>query len=653
MAEGAPVRPLLLLLLSLGSLWALEGGLLYPRESRTRERKELGGLWSFRPDWSPARDTGFRQKWFLQPLRKFGPVMEMPVPASFNEITQDPGLRHYVGWVWYEKEVLPPLRWMLPETPMRVVLRVGSAHYYSIVWVNGVQVAEHAGGHLPFEAEIGHLLTPGEPCRITLALNNTLTPETLPPGTIQYMQDQARYPKGYFVQNTRFDFFNYAGIHRPVLLYTTPAAYLDDLTLISDLAGSVGLLQYTVSVKGSPRFSVALALADGDGNVVATGNGVAGELKVPNVTPWWPYLMHEQPGYLYQLKVTVSAEVDGVVVEDVYTQPVGFRTVRVTPSQFLINGKPFYFHGVNKHEDADIRGKGLDWALLMKDFHLLRWLGANSFRTSHYPYAEEIMDLCDAYGIVVIDECPAVGMKDSANFGNRTLQHHLTVMEELVRRDKNRPSVVMWSVANEPASELAPAGYYFKSVISHTKSLDPTRPVTYVSNAAYNRDQGAPYVDVICVNSYFSWYHDPGHLEVIRPQLNSQFENWYKAYQKPIIQSEYGADAVAGLHADPPLMFSEEYQAAVLKEYHSVLDQKRKEYVIGELIWNFADFMTDQETTRVLGNKKGIFTRQRQPKAAAFLLKERYWKLANESSCLGSPKYDDVCVPFAPEFRRF
>ncbi|XP_066491208.1 beta-glucuronidase-like [Tiliqua scincoides] len=355
--------------------------------------------------------------------------------------------------------------------------------------------------------------------------------------------------------------------------------------------------------------------------------------------------MHERPGYLYSLEVTLSAEVDGEVSKDIYVQPVGIRTVHVTRTQFLINGKPFYFHGVNKHEDADIRGKGLDWALIAKDFSLLRWLGANSFRTSHYPYAEEIMELCDAYGIVVINECPAVGMRDSSNFGNQSLQHHLVVMEELIRRDKNRPSVVMWSVANEPASELPSAAHYFKTVIAHTKSVDPTRPVTFVSNANYARDQGAPYVDVICVNSYFSWYHDPGHLEVIGLQLSSQFENWYETHQKPIIQSEYGADAIAGLHVDPPLMFSEEYQAAVLKEYHAVLDQKRKQYVIGELIWNFADFMTEQGVTRVLGNKKGIFTRQRQPKAAAFLLKERYWKLANESQCLTSPKYDNVCLP--------
>ncbi|XP_042298437.1 beta-glucuronidase [Sceloporus undulatus] len=630
------------------------GGLLSPKESPSREVKDLGGLWGFRADWSEQRDAGFAGRWYLQPLRQSGPVMDMPVPASFNEITQDPNLRRFVGWVWYEKEVLPPIRWLQTETRTRVVLRIGSAHYYSIVWVNGVQVTEHEGGHLPFEVEISHLLAdaPGEPCRITIAINNTLTPNTLPPGTIQYMPDESLYPKGYFVQNTHFDFFNYAGIHRPVLLYTTPSAYIDDITVTTDLIGNIGLLQYLVSIQGSPRYSVSLTLHDGDGKVVATGNGSAGELKVPNPILWWPYLMHERPGYLYYLKVVLSAEVDGTISEDSYTQTVGFRTIRVTSNQFLINGKPFYFHGVNKHEDADIRGKGLDWPLVVKDFNLLRWLGANSFRTSHYPYAEEIMDLCDAYGIVVIDECPAVGMKDSANFGNKSLQRHLAVMEELIRRDKNRPSVVMWSVANEPASELAPAGQYFKTVIAHTKSLDPTRPVTYVSNAKYNRDQGAPYVDVICVNSYLSWYHDPGHLEVIQLQLNSQFDNWYKTHQKPIIQSEYGADTIAGLHTDPPLMFSEEYQSAVLKEYHAVLDQKRKEYVIGELIWNFADFMTNQGTTRVLGNKKGIFTRQRQPKSAAFLLKERYWKLANESLCLTPPKYDDVCLPSAQQLKR-
>lgn len=170
-----------------------------------------------------------------------------------------------------------------------------------------------------------------------------------------------------------------------------------------------------------------------------------------------------------------------------------------------------------------------------------------------------------------------------------------------------------------------------RTLIAHTKALDPTRPVTFVSNTRYDADLGAPYVDVICVNSYLSWYHDYGHLEVIQLQLTSQFENWYKMYQKPIIQSEYGADAVSGLHEAPPRMFSEEYQTALLKNYHLILDEKRKEYVIGELIWNFADFMTNQSPLRVTGNKKGIFTRQRNPKMAAFILRERYWRIANET----------------------
>ncbi|CAJ0944699.1 unnamed protein product [Ranitomeya imitator] len=187
------------------------------------------------------------------------------------------------------------------------------------------------------------------------------------------------------------------------------------------------------------------------------------------------------------------------------------------------------------------------------------------------------------------------------------------------------------------------------TIIAHTKDLDSTRPVTYVSNANFERDQGAPYVDVICVNSYFSWYHDPGHLEVIQLQLNNQFDNWYDKYQKPIIQTEYGADTIPGFHScftheyavfgfqDPPLMFTEEYQALVLKHYHSVLDEKRTKCVIGELIWNFADFMTAQTVTRVVGNKKGIFTRQRQPKSSAFILRDRYWKLANSTGYLHKP----------------
>ncbi|XP_037605042.1 beta-glucuronidase [Sebastes umbrosus] len=613
----------------------LDSGLLFPRESSSREIKQLDGLWSFRADKSPTRNQGFDKTWYKSRLRETGPVIDMPVPASYNDITQDPTLRDFTGWVWYEREVVVPARWIADEGT-RVIIRVGSAHYYSVVWVNGVKVTEHNGGHLPFEAEIGGVLRSDttQPCRITIAVNNTLKPDTLPPGNIKYMDDRTKYPDGFFVQYYYFDFFNYAGIHRSVLLYTTPKAYVDDITVVTDFLDNTGLVKYMVSVKGAATPALKVTLMDKDGHCVASSSAPSGVLKVTDVNLWWPYLMHENPGYLYSMEVRLMAADNRSTPEDVYTLPVGIRTVKVTSTQFLINNKPFYFHGVNKHEDSDIRGKGFDWPLIVKDFNLMKWMGANSFRTSHYPYAEEILQMCDRHGIVVIDECPGVGIKDIRSFGNASLTHHLAVMDELVRRDKNHASVVMWSVANEPASEMPPAEFYFKTLIKHTKYLDPTRPVTYVTDSNYARDKGAPYVDVICVNSYFSWYHDSGHLELITLQLNTQFENWYGKYQKPIIQSEYGADAVAGLHSDPPMMFSEEYQNQVLRSYHEVFDQKRKQYVIGELIWNFADFMTAQGLTRVVGNKKGVFTRQRQPKQAAFILKERYWRLANETGTL-------------------
>uniref|UniRef100_A0A2R8ZLL3 Glucuronidase beta n=1 Tax=Pan paniscus TaxID=9597 RepID=A0A2R8ZLL3_PANPA len=428
MARGSAVAWAALGPLLWGCALGLQGGMLYPQESPSRECKELDGLWSFRADFSDNRRRGFEEQWYRRPLWESGPTMDMPVPSSFNDISQDWRLRHFVGWVWYEREVILPERWT-QDLRTRVVLRIGSAHSYAIVWVNGVDTLEHEGGYLPFEADISNLV------QVQLTAQTSLGP-----------------------------------------------------------------------------------------------------------------------------------------VSDFYTLPVGIRTVAVTKSQFLINGKPFYFHGVNKHEDADIRGKGFDWPLLVKDFNLLRWLGANAFRTSHYPYAEEVMQMCDRYGIVVIDECPGVGLALPQFFNNVSLHHHMQVMEEVVRRDKNHPAVVMWSVANEPASHLESAGYYLKMVIAHTKALDPSRPVTFVSNSNYAADKG-----------------------------------------------------------DPPLMFTEEYQKSLLEQYHLGLDQKRRKYVVGELIWNFADFMTEQSPTRVLGNKKGIFTRQRQPKSAAFLLRERYWKIANET----------------------
>jgi len=599
--------------------------MLFPRDSESRQVKDLSGFWNFRADMSANRNAGFEENWFAKPLWQTGDVIPMPVPSSYNDITQDRALRDFIGWVWYDKEVYAPKAWK--SDYVRVVLRFESAHYNTIVWLNGKEVMTHSGGHLPFEADVTSLLSYGKVNRITAAVNNTLTPSTLPPGAIKYLYGD-KYPPGYFVMETTFDFFNYAGIHRPVKLYTTPAVHLSDInvtTNVSDQEAMVNIDATVTSKMGPANVTMTYELVDKAGNVVASAGGpdmLRATLTVKNPMLWWPIGMSDKPGYLYDLKVTTHSA-SSAIMDDVYHLPVGIRSVEVKGLQFLINNEPFYFKGFGKHEDADIRGKGMDYAIIAKDFNLIKWLGANCFRTSHYPYADEIMDMADQQGIVVIDESPGVGIKRE-NFRADTLQHHLEVMAELVRRDKNRPSVVMWSVANEPASNAPAAEAYFKSVIEFTRSLDPSRPVTFVSAASAETDKAVQFVDVILCNRYYAWYSDYGQTQLISRQLELELRAWYNTFHKPVVQSEYGADTVAGLHVDPPVMFTEDYQVETIQQYFPVFDKLRKEFFVGELIWNFADFMTKQQITRVVGNKKGILTRQRQPKAAARVLRQRY-----------------------------
>ncbi|XP_060084584.1 beta-glucuronidase-like isoform X2 [Ylistrum balloti] len=555
----------------------------------------------------------------------------MPVPASYNDITQEKKIRDFVGWAWYEREFFLPQDW----TSKRVVLRVDSAHYNAVVWVNSVQLVQHEGGHLPFEGEITHWDIPimfGGSNRVTIAINNTLTPTTLPPGTIQYQHNINRYPTGYFVQNLQMDFFNYAGLHRHIQIYTTPKTYIEDVIIATNLQGGNGLVKYTVVTSGQPgHVQLAVEIIDREGRVVGHSNQFQDTITVNNGHFWWPYTMNStSPGYLYTFKMNLTIMTSGI--SDVYRQRFGIREVKITDTQLLINDRPFYCHGVAKHEDSDIRGKGLDFALIAKDFNLLKWLGANCFRTSHYPYAEEIMDMADQQGIVVINESPGVGIRKANNFGNLSLAHHLKVMDEMYRRDKNRPAVILWSVANEPDTTHDNSIYYFQTLLSHVRFIDSTRPVTFVANSDFSSDKVAQYTDIICLNHYNAWYQDCSHTELIQRQLTYDLRQWYNKYHKPIMITEYGADTIEGFHQDPSIVFTEEFQVEFMTEYHKTFDNLRHEFLVGEMVWNFADFMTAQGITRAFGNRKGIFTRQRRPKMSAHLLRSRYQSMINSTS---------------------
>lgn len=452
---------------------------------------------------------------------------------------------------------------------------------------------------------------------------------TLPVGEYQE-QDVAGIGK-VVTDAPNFDFFNYAGIQRPVKLYTTPKTYIRDITITTAIDGADGLVDYSITTQGEDHVELRVSIQDEAGTTVARGSGSTGHLIINGVHLWQP--LH---AYLYTCVVELWQHERCL---DIYEQPFGVRTVEVRDGKFLINGQPFYFKGFGKHEDSALHGRGFDEVINVKDMSLLKWMGANSFRTSHYPYSEELMCLADREGLVVIDEVPAVGLH--LNFGAMlgraeqqhktweelgTGEHHAQVIHELIARDKNHPSVVMWSIANEPASEEEGAHEYFQPLVQLARELDPQkRPVTIVIHlmATPDTNKVSDLVDVLALNRYYGWYVHGGQLEVAKTSLRTELTGWSRAQPgKPIMFTEYGADTIAGFHDTTPVMFSEEYQVECLKANHEVIDEFPN--FIGEQVWNFADFQTSQGIIRVQGNKKGVFTRERKPKMAAHYLRKRW-----------------------------
>lgn len=595
--------------------------MLYPINTETRGVIDLNGIWNFKLDCG----EGFNDKWFAS---KLSDTMNMAVPSSFNDVGVTKEIRNHVGWVWYEREFTIPA-YLKKE---RIVLRFGSATHTAKVYVNGQLAVEHKGGFLPFEADINSYLIEGKN-RVTIAVNNIVDESTLPVGN--YWEEEVDGLGKVIRNDPNFDFFNYAGIHRPVKIYTTPITFVQDIAVITDYKETTGRVNYKVDIVGE-EVAMKTSVIDELGTVIATANGAEAVLEIPDVTLWEPL-----NAYLYTLKIELVK--DGKTV-DVYEQPFGVRTVQVTEGKFLINNKPFYFKGFGKHEDSPIHGRGFNEAVNVMDFQLMKWIGANSFRTAHYPYSEEIMRLADREGLVVIDEVPAVGVHLSfaaTLLGSdekrdtwkeiQTFDHHQDVIKELVARDKNHPSVVMWSIANEPASEEVGAYEYFKPLVELTKKVDPQkRPVTIVTHLGSTPevDKIAELIDVLALNRYYGWYVHSGDWEVAKVKLREEFAAWDKRCPgKPIMMTEYGADTVAGLHDVDPVMFTEEFQVEYLQANHEIFDEF--DHFVGEQVWNFADFATSQGVMRVQGNKKGIFTRDRKPKMAAHEFRKRWTNIPN------------------------
>lgn len=594
---------------------------LYPYNNEIRSSRLLDGLWSFRFDPDKKGEAENWKDGLPDPIR-------MPVPASFSDFFTSHKERDYCGDFWYETTMYQAAR----SVEKDIFVRFGSITHRAVIYCNGVMVGTHEGGFLPVVVKLSEVWKDGQENRLVVKVNNELNESSLPCGSVVTRVDGSKLVKPYF------DFFNYSGIHRSVWLVEIPKEAVTDYSVCYELEGADALVAYIVETNGS--HPVTVELLDAVGTSVASAEGKEGVLRVQGAKLW-----RVRNAYLYRIVIRIWDE--GRVI-DKYMEKIGIRTVAIEGTKIIINNEPVYLKGYGKHEDSEILGRGFHWGIAKRDFECMKWMGANCFRTSHYPYAEEWYQFADEEGFLIIDEVPAVGMMRSmhnfvaAGAGKYTYffeaptvpelkKNHLQQVEEMIVRDKNHPSVFAWSLFNEPETTSSYAKEYFTDIFAHARALDPqARPMTGAleKNSSPEKCQCYDLCDFICLNRYYGWYISGG-AEIVdaRAAFIEELEQWKeKKLNVPFVFTEFGTDTLGSEHKLPSVMWSQEYQKEYLQMYFDIFDSY--DFIQGELVWNFADFQTSEGIMRVNGNKKGVFTRNRQPKDAAFLFKERWCTLA-------------------------
>ena len=575
---------------------------------------DLSGFWriQFDPDNTGSWSAGFEG----------GDIIA--VPASWNDQFNE--RRDYLGTAWYQTTFALPWGWR----GQQIGVRFNSVNYLAEVWLNGERLGTHEGGHLPFAFDITDRVR-DDGNVLVVRVNGELAPNQVPPGALAGAAGisfgNSNFP------DTSFDFFPYCGIQRPVLLYTTPTASISDITVTTTIDGSSGIVAVKTAHTTDESLITRFTLHGHDANLAASSGSGEAALTVPNAKLWSP----DAPN-LYQLTVELLRS-DSVV--DRYALDIGIRTIAVKGDKLLLNDAPITLRGFGRHEDFPVVGKGLLPALIVKDYGLMRWMGANSFRTTHYPYSEQMVQLADQLGFLIIDETPAVGLFFTGDALARRNEVCKQYIREMIDRDKNSPSVIMWSLANEPhtARPEARATYYgsadftvldhashaaavssFKEHADLARALDPTRPLTIASHEGAT-EEAWQWVDVLALNRYNGWYTQSGQIDLGVKRLSREIDLIHERFPGPFMLTEFGTDTIPGHHSEPPEMFSEEYQAEFLAAYIAMLDSKP--FVVGQHIWNLCDFKTSQGVIRAGSyNYKGVFTRDRRPKLAAHRVRE-------------------------------
>jgi beta-glucuronidase len=514
----------------------------------------------------------------------------LDVPGDWN--TQGDKLLFYEGTVWYEKSFDYRRK---PGT--RVFLYFGAANYEAKVWLNGTKLGEHVGGFTPFDFEVSDLLW-DEGNFVVVKVDDTRHRQALP------------------TVNT--DWWNYGGLTRRVMLVEVPSVFVRDyfLQLAPGSRNHVaGWVQVDGAVAGR-KVRVRIPEAGVDRSFETDASGRAEVAFDATLQLWSP----ESPK-LYRVVVEAG--------EDSVPDSIGFRTVETRGTQILLNGRPIFLRGVCIHEEAPFRsGRAFSEADARTLLAWARDLGANFVRLAHYPHNELMTREADRMGILVWSEIPVYWTILWDDPG--TLENAKRQLTEMIARDKNKASVVLWSMANETPPSPARLEFLRKLTVL-ARGLDPTRLLTAAMERHYADpvtqvidDPLGQYLDVLGCNEYIGWYDGP-------PEKCDRVV-WKSAYDKPLVMSEFGGGALYGLHGDAGARWTEEYQESVY--LHQTRMLRKIPFLSGTTPWILMDFRSPRRPLPRIQdffNRKGLVSNRGERKKAFFVLQEFYRQLREEA----------------------
>ncbi|WP_083586067.1 glycoside hydrolase family 2 protein [Chelatococcus daeguensis] len=551
-----------------------------------RAAESLDGEWRFAID---PYDEGLRQKWYADapaPVEAW-PVprdydtnaeVTAPVPSCWNVLRRE--WTYLEGAAWYT-------RFFTHRTGAdeRIVLRVGAANYEARVFLNGIFVGAHRGGSTPFFIELTGHLVDGEN-RLQIQVDNRRRPDRVP------------------MQHT--DWFNYGGLYREVSLVRLPPVFIRDFGAAL-VPGSGGRrLRFDVTLSDPVDGTATIAV---DGLIDALALPVSGGFGSIEVEAS-PALWSPDTPRLYAVTVRCGHDEIG--------DRVGFREISVDGRRILLNGEPIFLRGICVHEDDVALGKTTSEADLVRRFDHARALNCNFLRLAHYPHHERAAELADELGFLLWEEIPvywAIAFEAADTFADADNQ-----LREMVRRDRNRASVIIWGIGNENA-DTDPRHAFMSRLAATAREADGTRLVSAACliNRAHFRieDRLAAHLDVIGLNEYFGWY-EPSMEGLERLLANSDPD-------RPVIITETGADAVAGLRGPATTFFTEDCQEAVYRAQLTTL--ARAGYVQGVCPWILYDFRTERRQTVFQRgyNRKGLVAEDKTTRKRAFDVLAACW----------------------------